>query len=82
MQPMPQTVSMPLFRERVRAAREMSGLTQSDLAEICGLDRKTINRIERGVGSPSLEAADRVATALGLRLSALLDETVRWADGR
>ncbi|MGW2550738.1 helix-turn-helix domain-containing protein [Streptomyces sp. NPDC001635] len=37
--------------DRVRDARVAKNLTQEKLAELVGLDRKTINRIEQGHGT-------------------------------
>jgi putative transcriptional regulator len=43
-------------------------MTQQDLAELVGVTRQTINAIEAGKYSPSLEVAFRIAVALGVRL--------------
>ena len=43
-------------------------MTQQDLAERVGVTRQTINAIEAGKYSPSLEVAFRIATALGVRI--------------
>ncbi len=39
-------------------------LSQDNLARMAGLDRKTVNRIENGHFSPSLETITRLASAL------------------
>lgn len=41
------------FGQRVRQRREELGITQAELARICGVSRKTLNGIEYGHSSPS-----------------------------
>jgi putative transcriptional regulator len=47
---------------------ERNEMTQQDLAERVGVTRQTINAIELGKYSPSLDVAFRIAVALGVRL--------------
>jgi putative transcriptional regulator len=47
---------------------ERDEMTQQDLAERVGVTRQTINAIEAGKYSPSLEVAFRIAVALGMRI--------------
>ena len=47
---------------------ERNEMTQQDLAERVGVTRQTINAIELGKYSPSLEVAFRIAAVLGVRL--------------
>jgi putative transcriptional regulator len=47
---------------------ERDEMTQQDLAERVGVTRQTINAIEAGKYSPSLEVAFRIAAALGVRI--------------
>jgi len=44
--------------------RESRGLTQSELAERCGIDQGDISRIERGSTSPTARSLQRIAEAL------------------
>jgi len=44
--------------------RSKLGITQAQLAKLCGVDRKTINRIENGHFSPSLDTMLRIALIL------------------
>jgi Zn-dependent peptidase ImmA (M78 family)/DNA-binding XRE family transcriptional regulator len=55
-----------IYPERVRQARELSGLTQSQLAEQAGVTQPMIAQVERGLRSPSddLVAAIGAATTL------------------
>lgn len=47
---------------------ERNEMTQQDLAERVGVTRQTINAIELGKYSPSLEVAFRIAAVFGVRL--------------
>ena len=53
----------------LRSANEFS---QAFLAELAGVDRKTINRIENGHFSPALDTIVRLSVALGIAPSDLL----------
>jgi putative transcriptional regulator len=52
---------------RVKGLRETNGLSQGQLAKNAGIDRKTINRIENGHFSPSLDTFFRICYALDTR---------------
>lgn len=52
------------FGHQVAALRQKLEWTQEKLAEASGLDRKTINRIENGRHSPSLDRVLVLAYAL------------------
>jgi len=58
----------------VRARRRASGATLEELASRSGLSRTILSRIENGRGNPSVETLYRIAGALELPISALLDE--------
>lgn len=51
---------------RVRTYRQKAGLSQSELGELAGLHNTYIGQIERGEKNVSLEAIDKVITALNL----------------
>ena len=53
------------FGQTVRARRKARGLTQAQLAEAADLSEEWIRRIERGVGAPSFDVIEALATALG-----------------
>ncbi|HMM65486.1 MAG TPA: helix-turn-helix transcriptional regulator [Dokdonella sp.] len=44
---------------------ETGEMTQSDLAERCGITRQTVIALEAGKYAPSLELAFRIANAFG-----------------
>ena len=57
------------FGEAVRERRLAAGMTQEELAERAGVDRKSISRMETGAYSPSLDRVWRVADALQISLA-------------
>lgn len=61
-----------VLADRLFELRSEADLSQARLAEIAGVDRKTINRIENGHFSPALDTIVRLSVALGITPSALL----------
>ena len=61
-----------VLAERLLELRMNADLSQARLAEIAGVDRKTINRIENGHFSPALDTIVRLSVALGIAPSTLL----------
>ena len=57
-------------------------MTQQELAERVGVTRQTINAIELGKYSPSLEVAFRIASALGVRLEDVFSYDESGAEPR
>ncbi len=57
------------IRNDIRRLRfEHNEMTQQELAEKIGVTRQTVNAIEQGKYSPSLEAAFRIAAVFGVPL--------------
>jgi transcriptional regulator with XRE-family HTH domain len=54
--------------DMLRTARMRRGLTQTRLAELCGLSSKTISLYERGQRCPSWAALQSMLKNLGFRL--------------
>jgi transcriptional regulator with XRE-family HTH domain len=61
----------------IRRVRLDKGLSQEALAEWAGLDRTYISGLERGVRNPAMGTIEKVATALGVRISALFIDAER-----
>jgi transcriptional regulator with XRE-family HTH domain len=59
--------------DNVRTARHDAGLTQDQLAEYAGLERKSINRIENNRLSPTIDTLVRIAMVLKIPVSELID---------
>lgn len=60
------------FPSIVRQLRHERGWSQERLAEMANLNRSYVGEIERGLASPSLVTADKLARALEVDLSALV----------
>jgi transcriptional regulator with XRE-family HTH domain len=60
------------FAEVIKVKRLESGLSHEQLAVKSGLDRSTISLYESGKRVPTLSSAQRIANALGLRLSKMI----------
>lgn len=60
--------------ESVRKLREHERLSQRQLGLMVGLDRSYISRLERGLCSASFESIVRIAWALDVAPSQLLDD--------
>jgi putative transcriptional regulator len=56
---------------RLKERRTELGLTQSELAELCLVSRKTINTVENGVFVPSTLLALKLAEALSVPVERL-----------
>jgi transcriptional regulator with XRE-family HTH domain len=63
----------PALGRRVRALREKLGLSQEQLAERAQLHWTYVSEIERGRRNPSLNILGRLARALDVPLSKLLN---------
>ncbi|MFD5631566.1 MULTISPECIES: helix-turn-helix domain-containing protein [Streptomycetaceae] len=58
--------------QNLRAARRAARLTQEELAELSGLDRQAVNRIEQAHQSALLDNLIRLAAGLGIPLAELV----------
>ena len=68
------SASLPvLFGTNVREARLSKKMSQEDLAFKSGLDRTYISGIERGIRNPSLLNVEKIAKALKLQPSKLME---------
>ncbi|MEU7149236.1 helix-turn-helix transcriptional regulator [Streptomyces sp. NPDC045456] len=66
--------------EQIRRVRRQRSLSQEQLAERAGLDRKTVSRIENGRISPPLDYLLLIADALGAPLSRLVRDSEPTVD--
>lgn len=58
---------------RLRALRVAAGLTQAELARRTGINRPNIARVEAGRHTPSLETLSRLASAIGVPTTRVLE---------
>lgn len=57
---------------KIRQRRELLGLVQPQLADLSGVNTRTIQLVEQGKGNPSLETLLRLTDPLGLTLELIL----------
>ncbi|MGS0765679.1 helix-turn-helix domain-containing protein [Syntrophomonas curvata] len=62
-----------MFGNTVRTIRLSMGISQEELAFLCGLHRTYISDIERGTRNVSLENIAKIARALGVSPKDLFD---------
>jgi DNA-binding XRE family transcriptional regulator len=65
-------IQQSTVRRRMYQLRIDKGLSQDNLAKAAGIDRKTVNRIENGHFSPSLDTFFRLCIALDVRPADLM----------
>lgn len=66
--------------EVFRDHREDAGLTQAEMARLCGLPQPTISRVERGVADPQLSTLRVMAEGVEEPLHVLLQlADKRWS---
>ncbi|MFE9936297.1 helix-turn-helix domain-containing protein [Streptomyces hirsutus] len=58
--------------DRIRDLRLRANLTQEVFAEMTGIDRRTVQRIERGTSDPPYSSLLLIADAIGVPLSDLV----------
>lgn len=68
--------------ERVRKTRQLKGLTQAQLSEMCGLASSYVGIIERGSKKASIDTVVRVANALNVATDYLLHDSLEIQEGR
>ncbi len=68
-------LSLMEFASAVRAIRNQLGMSLTDVAELTGIDKAALSRLESGqVDNPTLATLERVANALGKRLKLALED--------
>jgi len=63
----------------LRERREAAGISQEQLADRAGLHRTYVSLIERGKRTASIEVVRRVASALDLTMTELINATEKRA---
>lgn len=62
-----------MIRMTVRALRVNKGLTQSELAKMLGVNKKTVGAWENGKSMPSLDKVEPLCSILGVKY-----DDVQW----
>ena len=58
----------------VKRYRKEHGLSQEGLAFECGVHRTYVSGVERGIRNPTVRVLEKIAKALGVASSRLLDD--------
>ena len=67
--------------ERIRLTRQQKNMSQKALAEVAGVNLKSLSRYELGTSIPPADALKSIADALGISADALLsDDKVNIKD--
>lgn len=61
------------MKNRIKELRKLSGISQGELAKLCGVSRQTINAIENDKYDPSLSLAFCLAKTLGVTVDELFE---------
>ena len=61
------------FGQRIKEIRKAKGLSQEKLANLAEVDRTYMPEVERGERNISLIVAEKIANALGEKLSKMID---------
>ena len=66
-----------VFARNLRRARNAKGLSQEALAHEADIDRTYVSALERSQYSATIDMVDKLAKALGVEASALLQRPIR-----
>ena len=61
------------MKNRIKELSKRSGISQEELAKLCGVSRQTINAIENDKYDPSLSLAFCLAKTLGVTVDELFE---------
>lgn len=61
-----------ILAENLRLLRSRKGLSQEDLAELCGIHRTYVGSVERGERNITLSTLEMLSSALGVSVTQLL----------
>jgi transcriptional regulator with XRE-family HTH domain len=76
----PRSSTAAMLGEQIRSLRMAAGISASALAAHSGISRSMLSRVERGAASPSIEAMERIATALDVPISRFFVDQVKRTD--
>ncbi len=57
-----------MLKNKIKEIRRKKGLTQEQLAKVCGVARQTINAIENDKYDPTISLAFKIAKALNTKV--------------
>jgi transcriptional regulator with XRE-family HTH domain len=65
------------FADRLAAAREAAGVSQYRLAQLSGISKQTVSKLELGETAPSWETVQLLAKALGVSCEQFVTDDVQ-----
>ncbi|HZY88619.1 MAG TPA: helix-turn-helix transcriptional regulator [Gemmataceae bacterium] len=71
-----------IFGERLRELREAAGLSQQALADLAGMHRQGVNKLEAGDRGPTWESVQALAKALGVDCTAFQEDAPAPKKGK
>ncbi|NOU68878.1 helix-turn-helix domain-containing protein [Paenibacillus sp. LMG 31461] len=63
-----------MLGKRIRVIRKEQRRTQEEIAKVCGFTKSLLSKIESGQTMPAVATLMKIANALGVKVSDLLDE--------
>ncbi|MBU2571401.1 MAG: helix-turn-helix domain-containing protein [Gammaproteobacteria bacterium] len=63
-----------IFSQNLKRTRKRAGISQEELASLCGLHRTYIGAVERGERNISIKNIEKISAALNVKASYLLEE--------
>lgn len=64
------------FGDELKAARENAELSQTALADLAGLNQKSISNYENGKASPQFDSIEKLESVLGVRFNVVIPQDV------
>lgn len=55
--------------QQIKERRHTLGITQPDLAEMAGISKNTLYKIETGQANPTLKVLNKIADILGMEIT-------------
>ncbi len=71
----PMNTKVTLRTDRLYAIRKQHGMSQRELARLCGLGETQISKYESGAGEPNIESLKRICQALNVSTDYLVGLT-------
>lgn len=57
---------------QIKKRRDTLGITQPDLAEMAGISKNTLYKIETGQANPTLKVLNKIADILGMEITMMV----------
>ena len=67
---------MPIFDKKLKELRKRKGISQDELADLIGVHKSHVSRYERGLASPSIEVAQKIAAVLDVSIDELVSDEI------